>query len=257
MIITDDVYGTFVPHFRSLMYELPYNTACVYSFSKYFGATGWRLATIAIARHNVFDAQIALLPEKQRKELHDRYDSINLNPDKILFIDRLVADSRLVALNHTAGLSTPQQIQMSLFALFSLCDMQDRYKNKLQKMITNRLTAMWEKTGFKLLPDSLRAGYYSEIDIMVWATQLYGKNFAEYLEKNYEPLDFVIRLAKEAGVVVLNGDGFDGPRWSIRVSLANLDEMNYRKIGTIIGHTLEEYAQKWKNETAKKEPVIY
>ena len=43
----------------------------------------------------------------------------------------------------------------------------------------------------------------------------------------------------------------------IRVSLANLDEMNYRKIGTIIGHTLEEYAQKWKNETAKKEPVIY
>jgi len=257
MIITDDVYGTFVPHFRSLMYELPYNTACVYSFSKYFGATGWRLATIAIARHNVFDAQIALLPEKQRKELHDRYDSINLNPDKILFIDRLVADSRLVALNHTAGLSTPQQIQMSLFALFSLCDMQDIYKNKLQKMITNRLTAMWEKTGFKLLPDSLRAGYYSEIDIMVWATQLYGKDFAEYLEKNYEPLDFVIRLAKEAGVVVLNGDGFDGPRWSIRVSLANLDEMNYRKIGTIIGHTLEEYAQKWKNETAKKEPVIY
>ena len=101
-------------------------------------------------------------------------------------------------------------------------------------MITNRLTAMWEKTGFKLLPDSLRAGYYSEIDIMVWATQLYGKDFAEYLEKNY-----------------------DGPRWSIRVSLANLDEMNYRKIGTIIGHTLEEYAQKWKNETAKKEPVIY
>ena len=83
MIITDDVYGTFVPHFRSLMYELPYNTACVYSFSKYFGATGWRLATIAIARHNVFDAQIALLPEKQRKELHDRYDSINLNPAKI------------------------------------------------------------------------------------------------------------------------------------------------------------------------------
>ena len=116
---------------------------------------------------------------------------------------------------------------------------------------------MWEKTGFKLLPDSLRAGYYSEIDIMVWATQLYGKDFAEYLEKNYEPLDFVIRLAKEAGVVVLNGDGFDGPRWSIRASLANLDEMNYRKIGTIIGHTLEEYAQKWKNETAKKEPVIY
>ena len=26
MIITDDVYGTFIPHFRSLMAELPHNT---------------------------------------------------------------------------------------------------------------------------------------------------------------------------------------------------------------------------------------
>ena len=33
MIITDDVYGTFIPHFRSLMAELPHNTLCVYSFS--------------------------------------------------------------------------------------------------------------------------------------------------------------------------------------------------------------------------------
>ena len=36
MIITDDVYGTFSPHFRSFMAEIPYNTLCVYSFSKYF-----------------------------------------------------------------------------------------------------------------------------------------------------------------------------------------------------------------------------
>ena len=48
MIITDDVYGTFIPHFRSLMAELPHNTLCVYSFSKYFGATGWRNAVIAL-----------------------------------------------------------------------------------------------------------------------------------------------------------------------------------------------------------------
>lgn len=32
MIITDDVYGTFVPGFRSLMADLPQNTICVYSF---------------------------------------------------------------------------------------------------------------------------------------------------------------------------------------------------------------------------------
>ena len=39
MIITDDVYGTFIKGFRSLMYVLPYNTICLYSYSKYFGAT--------------------------------------------------------------------------------------------------------------------------------------------------------------------------------------------------------------------------
>ena len=48
MLLTDDVYGTFVPEFRSLLGELPYNTIGVYSYSKYFGATGWRLGVIAI-----------------------------------------------------------------------------------------------------------------------------------------------------------------------------------------------------------------
>ena len=37
MIISDDVYGTFIHGFRSLMADLPYNTIGVYSYSKYFG----------------------------------------------------------------------------------------------------------------------------------------------------------------------------------------------------------------------------
>ena len=125
-------------------------------------------------------------------------------------------------------------------------DKKDRYKNKLQKVIKGRLEAMWENSGFKLLPDPLRAGYYSEIDIMVWAKKIYGEEFAKFLEKNYEPLDFVLRLAKETGVVLLNGDGFDGPNWSVRASLANLDEKAYKQIGTILGKMLEEYAAAWK-----------
>src|SRR4051812_27809682 len=36
IILTDDVYGTFVPHFRSLAAELPRNTLLVYSYSKSF-----------------------------------------------------------------------------------------------------------------------------------------------------------------------------------------------------------------------------
>jgi aspartate 4-decarboxylase len=42
-IITDDVYGTFADDFISLFAKCPHNTLCVYSFSKYFRATGWRL----------------------------------------------------------------------------------------------------------------------------------------------------------------------------------------------------------------------
>ena len=40
----------------------------------------------------------------------------------------MVADSRQVALNHTAGLSLPQQVQMTLFAVFALIDTDQSYK---------------------------------------------------------------------------------------------------------------------------------
>lgn len=243
MIVTDDVYGTFVKEFRSLMYELPFNTMCVYSFSKYFGATGWRLAVIAINENNIFDKLISELPENEKADLDRRYGSLSLEPSKIKFIDRMVADSRLVALNHTAGLSLPQQIQMSLFAAFSLLNTANgnSYQKIMMEMIKRRLDALWKTTGFTLLPDPTRAGYYSEIDIMVWAKKFYGEEFADYLNKNYEPLDFVIKLANETAVVLLNGDGFDGPAWSVRVSLANLNEPDYLKIGTAIRKILDNY----------------
>lgn len=241
MIITDDVYGTFIEGFRSLMYVLPYNTMCLYSYSKYFGATGWRVAAIALrSDKNVFDDRLAALPADKKAQLHKRYESMTLNPEKLKFIDRMVADSRLVALNHTAGLSGPQQVQTALFSAFGYLH-HDELQPKLIAMIRRRLNNLWSTTGFTLLPDPNRAGYYSEIDIMVWAKKIYGDDFARYLNDNYEPLDFVIRLANETAVVLLNGDGFDGPKWSIRASLANLDDDAYLKIGTAIRKILDEY----------------
>lgn len=244
MIITDDVYGTFVKDFRSLMYVLPYNTICLYSYSKYFGATGWRVAAMALRPDNVFDARIAELPDDVKAKLAKRYETISLDPANIKFIDRLVADSRLVALNHTAGLSTPQQIQMALFSAFGYLHRED-IQPRLIDLIHRRLNNLWSTTGFTLLPDPNRAGYYSEIDMMVWARKFYGDDFAHYLEKNYEPLDFVVRLAKETAIVLLNGDGFDGPAWSVRVSLANLDDDAYLRIGKAIRAILDEYHGKY------------
>lgn len=241
MIVTDDVYGTFADDFRSLMYELPANTLCVYSFSKYFGATGWRLATIALAKENVYDRLLAALPEIQRNDLYNRYRSMTPHPESLKFIDRMVADSRAVALNHTAGLSTPQQIQMSLFALMCLVDKENIYKKTMQQMIHARLDALWQSAGYTLVPDPDRVGYYSEIDIMVWGKKLYGEDFCRWLSDNYEPLDIVLRLARETSVVLLNGSGFAGPDWSVRASLANLTKDDYVAIGKAINKILNDY----------------
>lgn len=252
MIITDDVYGTFVPDFRSLMADLPENTLCVYSFSKYFGATGWRLAVIALHEKNIYDRMIAELPAKRKGELTRRYGSLTLQPEKLKFIDRMVADSRQVALNHTAGLSLPQQMQMSLFAAFALLDKENHYKHKMWDIIRKRLNTLWDNTGFTLPEDPLRAGYYSEIDMLVWAQKFYGEEFVSYLKENYNPLDVVFRLANETSLVVLNGGGFEGPEWSVRVSLANLNDNDYIKIGKSIKQILTEYAGFWEESKKNK-----
>jgi aspartate 4-decarboxylase len=249
MIVTDDVYATFVPGFQSLMARLPHNTIGVYSFSKYFGATGWRLAVAALHRDNIFDTLLTRLPRKRKGELQKRYGSIRADVENMRFIDRMVADSRMVALNHTSGLSLPQQLQMSLFALYSIIDSrsEDKFRQGMLGIIKSRLNTLWESMGFTLPADSTRAGYYSEIDLLVWANKFYGEDFVDYLKFNYSPLDIVFRLATETSLVVLNGGGFDGPEWSIRVSLANLDEKDYATIGKYIRGVLETYAEKWKN----------
>ena len=73
MIISDDVYGTFVDDFRSLMADLPYNTIGVYSYSKYFGVTGWRLGTIALYEDNVFDKLLREQDEDKKERARRRY----------------------------------------------------------------------------------------------------------------------------------------------------------------------------------------
>ena len=248
MIITDDVYATYVNGFQSLMARLPHNTMCVYSFSKYFGAPGWRTAVIALHRDNIFDNMLKRLPRKRKSELQQRYGSIRNDVEKMRFMERMVADSRQVALNHTAGLSLPQQMQMTLFALYSIIDKREgnKFKEKMREIIERRLEALWTNMGFTLLPDPLRAGYYSEIDMLVWAKRYYGKDFADWLKLNYSPLDVVFRLATETSLVVLNGGGFDGPEWSIRVSLANLKEKDYMIIGRHVREILDTYAERWK-----------
>jgi len=231
MLLTDDVYGTFVPDFRSLLGELPHNTIGVYSYSKYFGCTGWRLGAIAIHESNIFDRMIAKLPDAELRALDKRYGALTLEPRKVKFIDRIVADSRDVALNHTAGLSLPQQIMMSLFSLAEMMDGAKRYQKACAEIVHRRALAMIEGLGIEVTPNPLYDAYYGLIDFEFWARKNIGEDAVQYLKKNVHPLDLAFRLAEDHGIVLLNGGGFEAPDWSLRVSLANLADDVYDDIG--------------------------
>jgi aspartate 4-decarboxylase len=250
IVVTDDVYGTFVPGFRSLMAEVPQNTIGVYSFSKYFGCTGWRLGVVAIHQDNIFDKKIANLPEATRRELNTRYGPLTLHPEKLKFIDRMVADSRCVALNHTAGLSLPQQVQMTLFCLFALLDKDDHYKKLTKEIVQRRMKALWNGMDLPLPADPVRADYYATLDIMVWAEKTHGPRFVEFLKKNYHPFDVLFALAEKFSTVLLNGSGFAGPDWSVRVSLANLPDEAYSKIGEQLTTVVQVAVNAWKAKGA-------
>jgi len=247
ILLTDDVYGTFVNGFRSLAAAAPLNTILVYSYSKYFGATGWRLGVIGIHEDNVFDKKIAALPEKDRDQLRRRYGTVILEPDKMKLIDRMVADSRSVALHHTAGLSTPQQVLMVLFSLYCLIDKKGEYKKLAQDIITKRFITLYTALGIPYPKNQYDAHYYTTIDMPALAKNRYSKEFADYLVKTYEPIDFVVRLAEEKSIVLMDGGGFDAPNMSVRVSLANLPDKTYNDIGKGISDLLEDYHKHWKS----------
>ena len=246
MIISDDVYGTFVPGFKSLMADLPYNTIGTYSYSKYFGVTGWRLGTIALHENNVFDKLIKELPYSIRKRTNRRYADMNSIPENVSFIDRIVADSRQVALNHTAGLSTPQQVQMAFFSAFTLIDKQNEYKHKTMEICQTRKKLLFNSLGLEMVNDPNDACYYTQLDLLQWAEKNHGKEFANYLKENYKPVDILYNLAQDSSIVLLGGGGFAGPEWSIRISLANLYDEAYATIGIALKRILDDYVTKWK-----------
>ena len=246
MIISDDVYGTFVPGFKSLMADLPYNTIGTYSYSKYFGVTGWRLGTIALHKNNVFDKLIKELPYSIRKRTNRRYADMNPIPENVPFIDRIVADSRQVALNHTAGLSTPQQVQMAFFSAFTLIDKQNEYKHKTMEICQTRKKLLFNSLGLEMVNDPNDACYYTQLDLLQWAEKNHGKGFANYLKENYKPVDILYNLAQDSSIVLLGGGGFAGPEWSIRISLANLYDEAYATIGIALKRILDDYVTRWK-----------
>lgn len=245
IILTDDVYGTFADDFKSLFAICPNNTILVYSFSKYFGATGWRLGIIALSNNNIIDQKIASLSDQEKQELEERYSSLTTEPEKIKFIDRLVADSRNVALNHTAGLSTPQQVQMVLFALFNMMDSRQAYKKAVKSVVRERDAALYRQLGVEVPEDLNAVDYYTLVDLERTARILYGDDFANWVMVNKNPTELLFRVADETGVVLLPGSGFGVSHPSARASLANLNAYQYAAIGDSLRRFAEDAYQEY------------
>ena len=255
ILLTDDVYGTFVPGFRSLIGEFPRNTIGVYSYSKYFGCTGWRLGTIAVHEDNIFDEKIAAHPEEIKRLLDKRYGGLTLEPRKMAFIDRIVADSRDVALNHTAGLSLPQQVMMTIFSVAELMDEKKDYQRACIGIVKSRAEATIEGLGIQVGENQNFDYYYGLIDFEFWIRKYAGDDVAEWMKANIHPLDIVFRLAEDHGIVLLNGGGFEAPNWSVRVSFANLDDDVYENIGRAVRAVARGYVMACRASQAAAAPA--
>lgn len=245
MILSDDVYGTFLESFTSLFTAIPYNTACIYSYSKYFGATGWRIGTIALAKDNVFDRRLEELPEEKKVALDERYGTLTSDPRGISFIDRMVADSRSVALNHAAGLSAPQQVMMTLFSLYALLDTEDQYKQEVIQICQKRGQLLYNSLGLMMPVEEYNTAYYCEIDFEWLLNKRYGSDFKEYIQSSWTMTDIVTKLAEEERLMLLKSEAFGSSKWTVRVSLANLDTDSYKEVGERLIAMLDRMNESW------------
>ena len=77
---------------------------------------------------------------------------------------------------------------------------------------------------------------------------MYDDKFKEYLKENFEPIDFLLRLAEINGVVLMEGVGFGAAPGILRVSEANLPDEAYKKIAKQVLELLSEYYNQYKSQ---------
>jgi aspartate 4-decarboxylase len=120
------------------------------------------------------------------------------------------------------------------------------HKSALKRLIRSRKRALYEEVGISFEDnDPNQVDYYKILDMEFLSERAYGRDFVEWILKNTEPSELLFRLAREARVVLLQGRGFGTPHPSGRVSLANLNESDHRKIGRAIRTLLNDYVERY------------
>ena len=249
IILTDDVYGTFAEDFRTVYSVLPYNTILVYSFSKLYGVTGWRVGLIAMNKSNVCDRLLSELSEEDQAFLHDEYSIVTAEPENMPFLDRVVADSRSIGLYHTSGLSTPSQVFMAMMSLTHLVNAEeDPYIRLANETVRARYTALMNALELPADDSAQNAQYYTLVDVLAIAGNRCGSDFADWLKESRTEIDFLNDLAGRKGVVLMYGPGFSAPEGTVRISLANLNAEDYTEIARRLFELLDEYYAEYETE---------
>ena len=249
IILTDDVYGTFAEDFRTVYSILPYNTILVYSFSKLYGVTGWRVGLIAMNKSNVCDRLLSELEPEDRAFLRDEYSIVTAEPENMLFLDRVVADSRSIGLYHTSGLSTPSQVFMALMSLTHLVNAEeDPYIRLANETVRARYTALMNALELPADDSAQNAQYYTLVDVLTIAANRYDADFADWLSTSRTEIDFLNDLAAKKGVVLMYGPGFSAPEGTVRISLANLNAEDYTEIARRLFELLDDYYAEYEAE---------
>ena len=214
---------------------------CLHSFSKNFGATGNRLGFVAVHHDNVMDELLAAQPAAIHRQLQDRYRSITSDVAGLPFLARLVADSREVALHNIAGLATPDQVQMALFALAYLLPSGATYVAGDARRAGGaaRRPARPARRPRAGRPGQhvLRARRRPAGRRRRSAASASPRGSATHVA----PADVPLRLAREHGVVVLPGQIFDAESWDVRVSLASLTTAELTAVADALVTVLRSY----------------
>ena len=244
IILTDDVYGTFVDGFQTIYSALPHNTILVYSFSKLYGATGWRIGAVAMHRENVCDRLLANLSVEDKAFLKREYASVTPDVEALPFIERLVADSRSIGLYHTSGLSTPAQVFMAFLSLSHLIyGAADPYFELSKRIFSKRYGALMAGLGLPADCSRSNAQYYALVNVNELCENMYGADFAKWKRSAVSDLDFLNELALKKGLVLMYGPGFDAPDGYVRVSLANLNVQDYYEVARRVKELVQDYYQ--------------
>lgn len=240
VIVADTAYAAFIDGFRGTIGHLPRNVICIHSYSKTFGATGNRLGFVAVHGDNVLDDLLRTQAPEIRSAARDRYRSVTSDADSMPFIDRLVADSRDVALHNIAGLATPDQVQMGLFSIFHLLPSGQDYIGGIRTELAAREAALLDPLGIDP-PGGDDSMYYALVDTMEVIRLRFGDR-ADAIAQAVEPWQIARRLADRHGVVVLPGQLFDSDSWDVRISLASLTLEDLQQVGAAMSTVIDELA---------------